>query len=180
MSNITQVYIDLDGVLANCVSQLEIYLGKIYTPILGEYDFTKTFDISRNELMRTFDDHDFWATMPHYPWLNQLVEYFESFGVFITFVTHAVDSLHSFTGKYEWFVRYLSKYKDDLVFIRAPKRHLLAAPGRVLIDDNDQNVAAWVLNGGEAILFPQTWNANHEYSHQPLRYMMTQFERMTG
>jgi len=184
---INQVYIDLDGVLANVVAQLEKYLSLIYTPILGEYDFTKTFNVPRAVIDRAFDDHHFWATLPVYRWADTLIEFFLAHGVFIFFVTHAVDSENAFSGKYEWFARHFHKYRSDLIFIQGSHpdsthpgcRHNLAAPDRLLVDDHTENVKAWVLNEGPAILFPQTWNINHERQNNPMKYVMDRFAEIT-
>ena len=176
---INQVYIDLDGVLADLVLQTQRYLGQ--QPLLkaGECDLTKIFKISQNELMSLFSNYNFWEEMPAFHWSKLLVEYFESFGVFIYFVTHAVDSLNAFSGKYEWFRTHLSKYKNELIFIQAECRHLLAKEDRLLVDDSDQNVSDWILSGGQAILFPQQWNSNWNLRDQSLQYMMDRYEELS-
>jgi 5'(3')-deoxyribonucleotidase len=184
---INQVYIDLDGVLANTVAQLEKHLGIIYDPILGEYDFTKTFDVRQSAIDHVFDNHHFWSSMPVYHWADTLIEFFLAHGIFVFFVTHAVDSYEAFSGKYDWFARHFHKYKSDLIFIRGSQpnskhpgcRHNLAAPDRLLVDDHTQNVAAWVMNSGPAILFPQTWNENHEYQNNPMSYVMDRFAEIS-
>ena len=180
---IKQVYIDIDGVLADLILQTERYLHKppIFYP--GNYDLTKMFDISFEHLMHLFDDHAFWANIPVFNWAETLIEFFYAHGIFVYFVTHAVDSENAFSGKYAWFVQHFHAYKSELIFIQGSMpeskspgcRHLLAREDRLLIDDNDQNVAGWVLNSGPAILFPQMWNANHELKNQPMRYVMDRF-----
>jgi hypothetical protein len=43
-------------------------------------------------------------------------------------------------------------------------KHLLAGPGRLLIDDHPGNCHDWNESGGVSILFPRPWNTR--YSEQ--------------
>ena len=172
---IKQAYIDIDGVLANLVAQVELFLGYAPEMILGEYDLTKTFNIPLMTLMDLFADHDFWSSMIIYSHAETLVEFFHAHGIAVCFVTHAVDRPGAFSGKYKWFCEYMHDFHEDLIFIRAEHRHELAQAGRLLIDDSDKNIEQWTLNGGPCILFPQWWNSNHSLRNEPMKYIFDRF-----
>ncbi len=40
-------------------------------------------------------------------------------------------------------------------------KSLLAGPYRILVDDHDENVRMFRALGGQAVLWPQPWNAMH-------------------
>jgi hypothetical protein len=66
----------------------------------------------------------------------------------------------SAAGKALWLRRHFDgRFAVPSGAILAARKELLAGPGRVLIDDDDRNVAAWRAAGGAAVLLPQPWNA---------------------
>lgn len=70
------------------------------------------------------------------------------------------------------------KHFADIPMILCKEKFFLAAPDRLLIDDNDGNVDKWRSAGGKAILFPQIWNANHEWRHSPMIYVGMELAKM--
>jgi len=54
--------------------------------------------------------------------------------------------------------------KDDVNSHRG--KHLLARPGRVLIDDSQANVEKFTQAGGHGIIYPQQWNTLHATAAQ--------------
>ncbi|MFO0916509.1 MAG: hypothetical protein U0795_26370 [Pirellulales bacterium] len=62
-------------------------------------------------------------------------------------------------------------------FLLGSPMELLAGPRRVLIGDSDAKVAAFRAAGGEAILFPQPWNANRAVKDR-LGYVKAQLEML--
>jgi hypothetical protein len=66
----------------------------------------------------------------------------------------------SAAGKALWLRRHFDgRFAVPSGAILCARKELLAGPGRVLIDDDDRNVAAWRAAGGAAVLLPQPWNA---------------------
>lgn len=71
-----------------------------------------------------------------------------------------------FTGKIRWLNR--QAIYDEFLPIKS--KHLLAAPGRLLIDDSEKNVEQFRAAGGMAILFPSISNSLHEHVISPMFY----------
>ena len=47
---------------------------------------------------------------------------------------------------------------DAFRMIPTEHKHLLAAPGRVLVDDSTKNIANWIKHGGIGLGLKQPWN----------------------
>jgi hypothetical protein len=62
------------------------------------------------------------------------------------------------SGKMAWLSRFAPQVYKDRKFFLGTDKHLLAAHGRVLVDDDAEKCAAFVAAGGQAALFPQPWN----------------------
>jgi hypothetical protein len=62
--------------------------------------------------------------------------------------------------------------------IPTPHKRLLAAPGRLLIDDNEENCRAFARAGGRSFLFPALHNRLHEYSRNPLEYVRAELPEL--
>lgn len=84
-------------------------------------------------------------------------------------------------GKVRWLYEHFPKEKGRHFsdFLIGNQKHLLAWPGRVLIDDAEANVEKFRSAGGEAILFPQVWNGNFEVEDR-LAYVKNQLQSMAG
>ena len=59
-------------------------------------------------------------------------------------------------GKLLWLQEHVGVNCRD--FVLTPQKHLLAAPGTVLIDDDLGNCQRFTEHGGAALAFPQHWN----------------------
>jgi hypothetical protein len=60
------------------------------------------------------------------------------------------------SGKWAWVRRHYPQFSNQMLFGSA--KWFLAGPGRVLIDDWEENVAQFNKHGGEGILVPRLWN----------------------
>jgi 5'(3')-deoxyribonucleotidase len=56
-------------------------------------------------------------------------------------------------GKVLWLRKYLGQDFTEFFLCRARNKAKLAAPGRVLMDDDQKNIAAWKASGGSPYLF---------------------------
>ena len=50
------------------------------------------------------------------------------------------------------------RWHDQFPVVLTDQKHLLARPGRILIDDFKSNTVAWEKEGGKAFVFPQPYN----------------------
>ena len=180
-SPIQHIFLDIDGVLADftgATTQLHGRQEILNSWPSGERDIPKVLGISRSEYWRKIDDAGpgFWEELKPYPWFEDLIALARETAPF-TLLTAPSLSPHSLAGKVAWIYRHFPKVAGKRFgdFLIGRQKHLLAAPGRVLIDDAEHNVEAFRQAGGAAILFPQIWNANHA-STDPVNFVRKQLE----
>jgi 5'(3')-deoxyribonucleotidase len=150
------IFLDMDGVCCDFASAAAAachHAGEAIT----QWNMARQFGITDEEFWRAVDagSEDFWANLRAYPWFPAIHEALKEQGsVYIT--TTPSQSPRSFAGKTRWLHGYFGRDFRDFIF--TPHKHLLAAPGRVLIDDNAEMCKRFEEHGGRAILFPQPWN----------------------
>jgi len=173
----------MDGVLTDFVRATLALHGR--TEALenwpaGERDVPAVLGISRTEYWRLIDEQgaDFWAGLAPFPWFEELVALVREFGP-MSILTAPSLAPACLDGKVQWLYNHFPKVRGKRFtdFIIGPQKHLLAQRGRVLIDDAQSNVDAFRAAGGEAILFPQPWNANHAVADR-LAYVRAELTRL--
>lgn len=98
----------------------------------------------------------FWANMPKFEWADELIEMLGPKNICIcTSPSRAPECVF---GKRMWLV---NNGYGNLNYSIIKHKHLMARPGRILIDDTPKKVDKWREAGGSAILFPQPWNDNY-------------------
>ena len=149
-------FLDMDGVLVDFVAGAHKVHGKTYEYKSVTWEFMKHFGVSNNDFWAPMG-FDFWADLP---WtkegpelLRGLERYFPESIVLMTSPCLTVGSVE---GKVEWIRRNMPNYARK--FFVGPAKHLAAGPGKVLIDDHDNNVDLFRLYGGNAVLIPRPWN----------------------
>lgn len=106
-----------------------------------------------------------WENLEPLPWAQDLVAWSRSHGNLYIATSPALHP-GSLSGKMVWLQRRFGKQFRD--FIVSPHKHLLAAPGRLLIDDTTRQVDAFRASGGAAILFPSVENGRLRLGEDPL------------
>lgn len=71
--------------------------------------------------------------------------------------TGPTKSPESLAGKLEWIHRVLPPWMHRQYAI-TPRKHLFARPDSILIDDLEDNIERWKLEGGHGVLVPRPWN----------------------
>lgn len=125
----------------------------------GEWDVAKVIGISDAEFWAGIDGDGFgfWSDLRPYPWAGPLVADLEDLGdVFV--LSSPSRSHYSAAGKVVWLQRHFPQLATPGRWIFTERKDLVAAPGRILVDDNPVNVDAWRNRGGDAALFGQPWN----------------------
>ena len=100
----------------------------------------------------------FWSTLPRTKDVNHYREVMageRSCGREVLLCTHACSDA-CYEGKMMWIDRVMPDMKGKVIITE--HKHLLAAPGRVLYDDRDENIDAWERYGGIGRLVPRLWN----------------------
>ena len=179
--SIRHIFLDMDGVLVDFVNpalELHEQLDAFDRWPPGEWDIPKVLGISKSQFWSKIDavGHAYWSQMPPYQWTHQLVQLVTRIAPFSILSS---PSLHPEcpTGKVLWLREHLDPNFRDYLF--GHQKHLCARPDVVLIDDSDTNVEKFRGHGGQAILFPQHWNSNHQVEDR-LEYVTSELKRCVG
>jgi len=156
-----QIYLDMDGVLADFVSASIAAHGRD-----DSHDSVKTWDysteqweISHGKFWSACQGRSFWAGLSPYSHHLELLEMCEAYADEVYFLTSPSSTGHAecLAGKSDWIKAWFGgMYQKNL--IPTKHKHLLAASDRVLIDDSSGNIESWVKAGGIGIGFGQPWN----------------------
>ena len=172
---IQHIFLDMDGVLTDFIgAALRVHNrdDALLNWPRGERDVPKVLGISRNQYWKKIDalGSDFWANLAPYPWFDELIEMVREIALF-TILTTSSLAPSCLDGKVRWLYEKFPKVdrRRFREFIIGEQKHLLAQPGRLLIDDAEPNVDAFAAHGGRSILFPQAWNRNHQIA-DPIEY----------
>lgn len=162
---IEQIFVDMDGVLVDFVSTAMQVNGGQYDAAswpAKEWSIAKVLGITEEAFWKAIDEwgRDFWEHLAEHSWAGGLLEACSTISASVAILSSPSRSPDCHAGKKAWMDRHCPDYK--LILCDSSQKHLLARPGRLLIDDNDDNVRRWREAGGKAILFPQPWNTYHE------------------
>ncbi len=179
---IERVFLDMDGVLTDFVGAMLRLLGReeaLQSWPPGVWDMPQALRMEPAELWGRIarEGERFWAELEAYPWVDELLGLVAQFAPF-TILSSPSSQPESLSGKLRWLQkRFGPAFRDYLI---GPPKHLCARPDVVLIDDSDENVSRFRLNGGHAILFPQPWNSNHGLVERRLDYVRDELTRLSG
>jgi len=137
-------FIDIDGVLCDIVSPVLDYHGLCIGDIpKGEYDLCKVFGM------------DVWD-VPEDVYIEAplTAECYQLLATHPNAILLSATPSHFIPVRLEWLT--LRNITNQVIFCTT--KHLLAAPGRTLIDDCDDEVTNWRNHGGDAILMSRQWN----------------------
>lgn len=158
------IYLDLDGVLCDFAgSAIRLFREPEEAAAIldnwprGEWDIHKILNVSPATFWQRIDTagEDWWALLPEYQWAQTLLRVVADHD---EFTIASSPSLHpsSSAGKIRWMK---SRFHDGFrAWMLGEHKHLLAGPGRTLIDDSERNCERFTAAGGRAILFPAPWN----------------------
>ena len=144
MNNIATVYFDMDRVLCDFASQAAKY--KVLKKN-NRINWLKVFLIGSR----------FWSEMPSLPetqeFVPQIINYCKSRNVEVK-VLSSVRLTSGHRGKRKWCREHLPLKKDDIILVKkAELKASFAAPSSLLIDDNSENVQAFISGGGQGYKF---------------------------
>lgn len=179
---ITHILLDMDGVMANFVDGACRVHGRGLVDLLqiwpvGAYSIEGAMGLTSPVFWAGLDAAgvDFWRNLEPYPWLKELWAILQNYGP-ITISSSPSHGAYAATGKVLWLRQYIEAGFRDYMFGSA--KHLLAAPGRVLIDDSDEKCQQFQAHGGHAIVFPQRWNSCHAHCGDRLGYVRDRLEEL--
>ncbi|MEO5348949.1 MAG: hypothetical protein H7836_04825 [Magnetococcus sp. YQC-3] len=148
-----KIFLDVDGVLADFEKHLlDIYKIDINT-------------INKDEIPWDYIGYEFYSTIPIFDGAKNFYKTISDlYNVYILSGTILTPGCYS--GKAEWIKTVLGDNLYDLrkvIFCLSKNKKLLAAPGRILIDDFGRNINEWIQEGGIGIKIlnkptNKTWN----------------------
>jgi 5'(3')-deoxyribonucleotidase len=152
------IFLDMDGVIADFMSAALGALGRSETP--EQITTWRCYEQLATSEAEFWDaqkrDHDFWYNISPYPNIGLFIDCMRSYAD-VYFASSPSLHPNCASHKMAWLRNHVGAWTYDRVMLGKPK-HLLSGPGRLLIDDFHTNVDNWVKEGGEAILFPRSWN----------------------
>lgn len=155
-----QIFLDMDGVIVDFDAGVRRrYKADWWYPTEWKIPYKKlgtTFD----EFWYQMDNAAFWRDLP---WtedgkrIQALVEPFKPTILTASFLPKAS------AGKTEWLTReYPDTMKEGQRRVLIANGHeakaSVAGPGKILIDDKNENIDEWEKAGGKGILYPRPWN----------------------
>lgn len=182
MADWQHIFVDLDGVLADFVSgalklhEREDHL-EAWPP--GEFDMARALGITSGQFWGGIDRAGacFWGELKPFPWAFELIRELRTIAP-VTIATSPSQDPNCLAGKVQWLQRHFGRsFRDYLI---GPPKYLLAAPGRVLIDDSDRNIHSFRDYGGKGILFPQPWNSNHRRTGERIEHVRAELGLAQG
>ncbi len=157
------IVLDLDGVLADFTTASCVVHGKEdEAPGIDNWDFFKEWGLSGSEFWEPIHVAalSFYKDLVDpYPWMEELILAIDDADDFVI-LSAPSQSEWCYAGKKVWVDQHIAP-----VLGRSPelmigsKKHLLAGPDRLLVDDNDGNVQKFTEAGGHTVTFPQLWNS---------------------
>ncbi|KKM16611.1 hypothetical protein LCGC14_1684110 [marine sediment metagenome] len=166
---IENIYLDMDGPLCQFTEAALALHNKEH--VLknwprGEYDICKATEIDSVRFWGWIALYSpaFWVNLEPCPWARRLVDICREVAP-TTIATSPTLATSSACGKLAWLQQFFDR--DFCDYVITPKKHLLAQPGALLIDDCDAKCERFVTDdngqptGGEALVFPRPWNSQH-------------------
>lgn len=151
------IFLDMDGVLADFVGGVFKLHGRTFdstTYPRGNWNVHEAIDVPEPMMWDRINALGayFWSGLDEFLWTRQLVHTVAAHPFRIA--TQPTLDRNCIAGKSIW----LERMALNSVAIYGRDKHLLARPGRLLIDDSPVNCHLWQAAGGDALLFPQPWN----------------------
>ena len=152
------IFLDIDGVMSNWNEHALSLIKKEMNNSLRQW-------ITRGRLINEHPEIDekhlfkeinnigtkWWATIPLFPWSEELYKLIRSHGN-LYFLSSPCRDSSSFSGKAEWVKNNFPKSKDNIIITK--HKYLCASYDSVLIDDMQSNIDKFIRYGGYAYRFP--------------------------
>jgi len=152
--------LDLDGVLVDYVGGCRRLHDRPdpYASGFDRWDFVAEFGMSAASFYAP-QGRDFWADLDWTPDGRQIFNLIHKhFGPDNTcLLTSPILTEGCYDGKVAWIRKHLPR-EYHRRFLIGPAKEFCAGPGRVLFDDNDENVAKFTNAGGFGVLVKRPWN----------------------
>jgi 5'(3')-deoxyribonucleotidase len=173
---VDHILIDMDGVLCDFLSPvLDLFGFPMDEYPAGEWNVEDVLRVSKDDVWRCISEvKDFWLNLKPYPWYYDLLDRINRTRIPWTVATKPARDPECAKQKIQWMKKHIQPEFGRYMVGR--QKFLLAGPGRLLIDDSDENVNRFVECGGQAILLPQRWNSRHDYTGDKMAFLNAALE----
>jgi hypothetical protein len=167
---ITDIYLDMDDTIVDFTGgACKAHGFPVESLSEGDGALCDKMNISPQEFWAKCSGHDFWAGLEWHPQGGEIMDIVSLCAVSTWLITSPSDDPGSCSGKYAWLQANLPGRRRNLVMSTA--RAAVAAPGRILIDDRQENCEQWEARGGEAILIPRPNNRRFAHTAGAVGYL---------
>lgn len=168
-----RIFLDIDGTLGDFMGHAQRN-GKIDSD--GKIMFDKL-------------DYEWWKTMPEFPGAKAFYDDASKLGA-TYFLTGPSLYPASYAGKAGWTEKFVPErgqsILEDLILMRADKKHTVSRRGRILVDDNAENIEDWNRAGGIGIHYTGSYvealkqlnEAVEKIKLSPAKKLMKQVHRL--
>jgi len=172
------IFLDLDGCCCDFVGAACREHGR-NTDDVDCWNFFEKWGIDEDQFWEPINaaGREFWANLEPFEWFDELHSVVRKYDKDFFVLTKPSRQASCLAGKLDWIHRHFGNGFRNYIF--SPNKTPLAQPGRVLIDDSDENCEGFVQAGGHAILFPQPWNCNSN-TGLPMRYVAEELKFWEG
>ena len=150
-NNKPEVYLDMDGVLADFVYGYNKVAG---TDIKSQWDLPKA---KQDPVLAKIAGTDFFQTLPKFPSADKLVDLvIQKFGHYnICSSPLRNDYENSEKHKTIWLQKHLNPQPKNIIITPRKEKYAVQADGtpNILIDDKAENIQRWRAQGGIGILY---------------------------
>ena len=189
------IFLDVDGVLADFVGgtlacmKSQAQAGQP-TPCWPPTEWPPqswnaaidNFGLTVDEFWKRIENREgFWDDLAVCPLAESLLAMCREYCPNVRFLTAPCHDPESAAAKIRWLRRFADA-PQLMDWHLSVDKQFNAGPGRILIDDNEKNCAAWEAAGGHAIIYPQPWNFRRAitYPQAKLAYVEEQLQKLTG
>jgi len=156
------ILLDMDGVVTQFVAAAIRLHGLDVGAVLagwpkGEYRIEEICHRTPREFWGLIEEYSpaFWRDLDPYPYFEPFYRALCGRGE-VVFCTSPGWDADASKGKVEWLQdRFGKNFRN---YIITNQKHLMAGPGRFLIDDFGKQCDEFNAAGGRAVLFPRVWN----------------------
>lgn len=132
------IFLDLDGVIADFDMHADVHNKRL----------------PDGKLDRESLDYEWWSSIPVFKGAHDFYDALRKIA-HVKFLTGPMINPASHGGKAEWIRKFHPErgkwLLSDLIICPAKDKHLMAGPGRILIDDTKRNIDDWEAAGGIGI-----------------------------
>lgn len=157
-----ELILDMDGVVADWMSAAIKALGfelRFKPHHIDRWNVWECLGVSQEEFYKPQRKRQrFWIddVLP-YEGAQEFVITLETYAPVRFCTANTWRHMRASSDKMHWLRHYFGpKYAESAII--TSDKYMVAAPDRLLIDDTKGHISDWIDYGGQAVLFPRSWN----------------------